>query len=113
MSSVALPVPRSRFLPSQQFLRQAGIYAGAALTIITVFVWAPLRFAYPVVLEAGEITTSGVGNVLWLVTAMTMGVTITAGGVLSVGRSATAAPLVGCTFAAILFAVVSLNIPIW
>lgn len=113
MSTAALSSPPSRFLPSPQFLRQSGIYAGVALAIMTVFVWAPLRFAYPTLIEVGEITAAGVGSVLWLVTAMTMGVTITVGGVLSVGRGSSVAPLVGCTVAALLFSVVSLNVPIW
>lgn len=113
MSTAALSSPPSRFLPSQQFLRQSGIFAGFALVIMTVFVWAPLRFVYPSLIEVGEITTAGVGSVVWLVTAMTMGVTIAVGGVLSFGRASSIAPLVGCTVAALVFSFVSLNVPIW
>ncbi|MGP9725297.1 hypothetical protein ACT3SZ_14910 [Corynebacterium sp. AOP40-9SA-29] len=113
MSTAALPSQPSRFLPSKQFLRQSGIYAGFALAIMIVVVWAPLRFVYPDLIEVGEITTAGVGSVVWLVTCMTTFSTIIAGGVLSFGRRASAAPLAGCSVAALVFSFVSLNVPIW
>jgi hypothetical protein len=99
---------------TRQTIRQAGIYSGVTLVIMTVLVWAPLRVVYPALIDTGEITVTGVGSVLWLVTVMASGVAFVAGVVLSLGKSTpTAAPAIGCTAAAVVFAVVSLNVPIW
>lgn len=115
MTTTALNRSTPRFLPSRQTITQSAIYAAAALAILIAGVWAPLRFAYPVLIDAGEVTVDGAGTVIWLVTAMATLIALVVGGVLSITRrkQAAVAPMAGCCAAAIVFGAGSMNLPIW
>lgn len=101
-------------LPRALMMRSIMIHAGVTLAVIVALVWAPLRFGLPVYVDTGEITVTGAGYVLWLATMMTTGVTLVVGAALGLSRrTRSIAPLLGCTAAGLVFAIVSLNVPIW
>lgn len=118
MTTTASNPTSSLRLPHSNTVQSSTIHSVVTLVLLAVLVWLPLRLSYPVLLDSGDITVTGVNTMLWLTTAMAAVATVAVGAALSLRKDVrtgrrSPAPMVGCSLAAMLFAVVSVNLPIW